>query len=905
MVRCVTCHSEVADSIPACPACGSPVAVSTGTSATVAMEAPAAAAPSNGAKSSHTKSGLSRLSETSVDDGRFLPGTLVNGRYRIVGLLGRGGMGEVYRATDLTLAQPVALKFLPEAGVTERVLERFHAEVRIARQISHPNICRVYDIGEVDGQPFISMEYVDGEDLGGLLQRIGRLPADKALEIARKICAGLAAAHDRGVIHRDLKPQNIMLNRRGEPVIMDFGLAAVADQLTGAEARNGTPAYMSPEQLRGDEVTAKSDIYALGLVLYEIFSGRRAYEAKTIGDLLRLQEGAQPTSLTTLASDVDPQVEKVIKRCLSPLPEQRPSTPLAVAAALPGGDPLAAALAAGETPSPELVAASGKTEGMDLRYSIPLLAFVLAVVIGHPLWMASNGVLQQTPVVYSPAVAAHEARKIADSFGYTNAPRDTYIRTFISTSLNHWMSHDRKGKSWKDVIAAEPFFTYSYRESPALLTAPPYGFASSTNPASITAGMIQMDVNSAGQLREFEAILPEKPDSGTPGTPFNEATLFKAVGFQQANFTETTPERVPMVIADFRKAWKGIVPGLPDVEARIEAASLAGKLTSVRVIFPWTSARREPPKPLIPLALAGRLTRITLSALATLVALIFAVRNLRLNRGDRKGAFRFAAAVSLLVFLNWAGTAHHVTSVTEWDYLANAIGDAVFEGLMMWTVYLALEPAVRARWPHALVTWNRLLAGRLGDAQVGAHTLIGAAAGLFLMFGFVLIGWLDPAFHGMPFLNGSLGEAFGPLVWIGSRAETLHSAMEFGFILFFAIFLFRALLKNDYLAVLAVGLVFPVIDNPNVWYGPSPWIRVSFLIVLFAILAMVLMRLGAVASVVSIFFLNTMYRIIIDVHFSTWYAPYGLATIFLLVSIAVYAFWRSIGSRTLGVEETA
>jgi len=357
MVRCITCHSEVADSIPACPACGSPVAVSTGTSATVAMEAPPPTSPSNGARSSHTKSGLSRLSETSDDDGRFLPGTLVNGRYRIVGLLGRGGMGEVYRATDLTLAQPVALKFLPEAGVTERVLERFHAEVRIARQISHPNICRVYDIGEVDGQPFISMEYVDGEDLGGLLQRIGRLPADKALEIARKICAGLAAAHDRGVIHRDLKPQNIMLNRRGEPVIMDFGLAAVADQLTGAEARNGTPAYMSPEQLRGDEVTAKSDIYALGLVLYEIFSGKRAFEAKTVGDLLRLQEGAQLTSLTTLAADVDPQVEKVIKRCLSPLPEQRPSTPLAVAAALPGGDPLAAALAAGETPSPELVAA--------------------------------------------------------------------------------------------------------------------------------------------------------------------------------------------------------------------------------------------------------------------------------------------------------------------------------------------------------------------------------------------------------------------------------------------------------------------------------------------------------------------------------------------------------------------
>src|SRR5580704_1815025 len=260
-------------------------------------------------------------STSSVDEGRFIAGTLLGGRYRIIGLLGRGGMGEVYRATDLTLGQSVALKFLPpEAAGNNRLLERFAGEVRVARQVSHPNVCRVYDLGEIDGAPFISMEYVDGEDLASLLPRIGRLPADKAIETARKICAGLAAAHDRGIIHRDLKPQNIMMNKRGEVVIMDFGLAAIADQLSGAETRNGTPAYMAPEQLKGDEVTARSDIYSLGLVLYEIFSGRRAYEANTIGDLLKLQEGGQMTSLTSIAADIDPQVERAIKRCLNPDP---------------------------------------------------------------------------------------------------------------------------------------------------------------------------------------------------------------------------------------------------------------------------------------------------------------------------------------------------------------------------------------------------------------------------------------------------------------------------------------------------------------------------------------------------------------------------------------------------------
>src|SRR5436309_12098707 len=205
---------------------------------------------------------ISRVtSRPEEDDGRFLPGTLLGGRYRIIGLLGRGGMGEVYRATDLTLGQSVALKFLPEeAARDQRLLERFNGEVRVARQVSHPNVCRVYDIGEVEGMPFISMEYIDGEDLASLLTRIGRLPSDKAIETARKLCAGLAAAHDRGVIHRDLKPQNIMMNKRGEVVIMDFGLAAIANELSGAEALNGTPAYMAPEQLKGSEVTVRSDI---------------------------------------------------------------------------------------------------------------------------------------------------------------------------------------------------------------------------------------------------------------------------------------------------------------------------------------------------------------------------------------------------------------------------------------------------------------------------------------------------------------------------------------------------------------------------------------------------------------------------------------------------------------------
>ncbi len=165
----------------------------------------------------------------SIDDARFIPGDVLSERYRIVGLLGRGGMGEVYRADDLKLKQPVALKFLP-ASLTANgaALARFYKEVSVARQISHRHVCRVYDVAEYQGEHFISMEFVRGEELSSLLKRIGRLPQDKAIDVARQLCAGLAAVHERGVLHRDLKPANIMLDEHGEVRITDFGIAALA-----------------------------------------------------------------------------------------------------------------------------------------------------------------------------------------------------------------------------------------------------------------------------------------------------------------------------------------------------------------------------------------------------------------------------------------------------------------------------------------------------------------------------------------------------------------------------------------------------------------------------------------------------------------------------------------------------
>lgn len=254
-------------------------------------------------------------------------GMLLANRYRIVTRVGHGGMGDVYQAEDLILEQMVALKSFP-AWVKENrsAREQFYREVKLARQVSHPNVCRVFDIGKTEVLAFITMEFVDGENLQSLLARIGRLTYDKALEVAHQICAGLAAAHDRGVLHRDLKPANIMLDGRGNIRITDFGLAVTAGE--SGQARSGTPIYMAPELLRGQEASVSTDLYAVGLVLYEIFTGSLPFTMESVA-------AARTDSIHPLTqTNLDPGLEQVILWCLAADPDARPGSAMEVVEAL-------------------------------------------------------------------------------------------------------------------------------------------------------------------------------------------------------------------------------------------------------------------------------------------------------------------------------------------------------------------------------------------------------------------------------------------------------------------------------------------------------------------------------------------------------------------------------------------
>ena len=422
-----------------------------------------------------------------------------------MGLLGRGGMGEVYRADDLKLEQPVALKFLPRAleGDPDR-LERLYAEVRTARQVSHPAVCRVWDIGEADGQHFLSMEFVDGENLASLLRRIGRFPLDKALDVARQIAEGLAAAHAKGLLHRDLKPANVMLDGQGQVRLTDFGLAGLADTLVAARTcARARPSYMSPEQLLGREVSVRSDIYALGLVIYELVTGRRAFEGKGFAELARQSpRRATDRARRLLAPGLDPAVERTILACLEKEPRKRPPSALVVAAMLSGRDPLEAAIAAGETPSPELVAAAGETEGL-------AAAGGLGVPRRRRGRACSRSRRSRRRATCSPVCRSRRARRRSRTAPATccrgsagrgrstprsaSAPTCDYVR---------WVEErDRSTARWDSLATGEPPLPrFWYRQSPRPLTAtePQRAACPGTTPRSCSPGWPAPATTSAG-----------------------------------------------------------------------------------------------------------------------------------------------------------------------------------------------------------------------------------------------------------------------------------------------------------------------------------------------------------------------------------------------------------------------
>jgi serine/threonine-protein kinase len=817
-------------------------------------------------------------------------------------------MGEVYRADDLKLGQAVALKFLPEQLEADRGRrDRFLNEVKVALRVTHPNVCRVHDIGEVDGRHYISMEYIDGEDLASLLRRIGRLPQDKAVQIARQLCAGLAAAHEEGILHRDFKPANVMIDGRGRAKITDFGLASLAGGVEGAEVGAGTPGYMAPEQAAGREVTVRSDVYALGLVLYELFTGKRAFEASSLADLRRLQEQSSPTTPASHVEGLDPSVERAILRCLEREAAQRPASPLAVAASLPGGDPLAAALAAGETPSPEMVAAAGTAGGLRPAIAAACLGFIVAFFVAWILVPrtvpALGGLYSWAPLPHPPQVLAQKATEILERLGYDDPPVDHAFGFFTYGAYLNWIEeNDDSTERWERLRSGKPSaFIFWYRQSPQRLQ-PNIGSnvaVNASNPRQEDPGEVRLYLTADGRVDHMR-IIPMQVDepSDEPGE-VDWATLIETTGLDPASLQPVESAWIPDDFADTRAAWEGSWPEQPDLPLRIEAAAYRGRPVALFIREPWELDDAESETPPGQKAMGIFFGMILLALM--IGAVLLARRNLRLGRGDRKGAFKMAVFVLAVGALGWVLDAHHTPEILdELELFFLSYPGTVFLAGMVWLVYIALEPFLRSRWPDAMVSWSRLLAGRFRDPLVGRDILVGmtAACGISLMFGLVtVVGWwmgvpesspgtgpLVVLLGGRRLLSQIIGSVFAPLLITGA--------------ILLLLLILRVLLRKHWIAIAAMVVVLSIPPVVEDFGGPLFLLEFAAYLLFWVGIYLLLSRFGLL-SVCAVFFFAFNWGMLPDLDFSTWYAGNSIVILLILAAVLGFSFYTSLAGRSL------
>jgi protein kinase-like protein len=829
----------------------------------------------------------------------FAPGAIIAGRYRLVSLLGRGGMGEVYRADDLTLDQTVALKFLPAGvGADSDRLAQFHAELRIARQVSHKNVCRLYDLGDHEGRRFLTMEYVDGEDLATLLRRIGRLPQDKAIEIARQLCAGIAAAHERGVLHRDLKPANVMIDGDGNVRITDFGLAVATGDVTASRA--GTPQYMAPEQLTGGAATVKSDIYALGLVLFEMFTGKRAFEAKTFNELLSLHASRTLTNPASMVRDLDPSVERLILRCLEHDPAMRPGSALAVAAALPGADPLAAALAAGETPSPEMVAAAGETRafspaiGLSLVAAIIVGVLVFAVVADHTLFLA------KIPTQKTVDALEDRARETIAKLGYSDRPADT-ARGFLVLPdyIFYVLRTDHSLRRW-DALS-NPYFPslrFWYRTSPRPLET--FGSewrASLGDPPMTVSNMASVVLDMEGHLTQFTTVTPQVDDRQDASPAVNWKSFFDAAGLDPDTFKSVESQWVPNSYADERRAWEGPMPARPDITLRVEAAAYRGRPAFFQIVGPWTRRPREAPQG----QQGAGVLRFSLFLIFFAVGIgtcVLARYNFRTGRGDRRGATRIAAVMLAVMFVSWVlGARHWLEPLTEGvHFLENFAAEQLEYAAMLWLAYLALEPYVRRYSPDILMSWSRLLSGRMRDSRVGRDILVGMVAGIVIALIACGIALIPPLFGVAPppprATNAGLDFLLSARRGLSQLLRMPVNALFAGMFTTLAFALVRMIVKRTWLAAVIAGAAFAFLYVGQAGTEQIA-VNIGYALVMSAVYFLVLVYFGMFANMVAFLTYYILYQGGLTADLSKTYAPTSTWLMVLVVAMAAIGYYAS------------
>ena len=670
----------------------------------------------------------------------------------------------------------------------------------------------------------------------------------------------------------------------------------------GRSETAGTPAYMAPEQIAKGEASVRSDIYSLGLVFYELFTGHLPYQANTSVEWRRAHLESSPRTPSSVVKDIDPAVESAILRCLQKDPAKRPSSVRQVAAAFPGGDPLAAALAAGETPSPEMVAASGETEGLRPVVAWVVLAGVILSVIAAILLSAQTTLYRRVPLEKPPEALAERARDILQSVGYSEPPVDTAMGFYEGKDfLRYIAEHDKSKTRWDNLETGA--FVFWYRGSPRPLAAgnifsetPIPGVVGTDDPPLDVSGMTLVKLNTLGRLTQLIAIPPqvEKP-AGAASSP-DWAPLFSAAGLDLSKWPPAQPMWTPPVYSDTRAAWTGSLAERPDIPMRIEAAAYRGKPVYFELIGPWTRAERMQ----MYQRTAGKRASLVISIVFVLLVLVgsamLARRNLHLGRGDRSGAFRLAAFVFAAWAVAWFCGTHHVANFAEFglfmEFLVWGLGWSCF----IWALYIALEPYVRRRWPATLVSWSRLLAGGFRDALVGRDVLVGCLSGACS----TAIGrlmWFVPSWLGYPPprpFSGPQWQFLGARTMVADVALMLMFALMVWLAALFFLALLRALLRKEWAAAVAwvlFGTVFSAGDSQS-----AP-IAVVFFLILSCMFVFLMIRFGLLTLVANFVFWYVLTNFPLTTQSSAWYAGISLAGILLIAALALYGFYTSLGGR--------
>jgi serine/threonine-protein kinase len=614
---------------------------------------------------------------------------------------------------------------------------------------------------------------------------------------------------------------------------------------------------------------------------------------------------SRPEPPSSVTRDLDPGIERVILRCLEAEPSARPASALAVAAALPGGDPLAAALAAGETPSPQMVAAAGEGLGLAPRVAIPVLVGVIATLAVNAALTYRSTALAKIRPEYSAEVLSQKARDMIQRIGYTGSPADEAYEFSWANSFHKYVeTNDKPFPDWNRVLSERaPLLQFWYRQSPYPLTAVEFhddhltpGLVTQDDPPFTRSGMIQVELDARGRLIYFEALPEQVQEPAKAASPVDWNLLFRAAELDPAQFQPAEPSWTFLATSDTRLAWTGNWPGTTR-PLRVEAAALHGKPVVFALLGEWVKPWRMPPVE----GSSGEAARNWALASLFLVPCIggplLARRNLLQGRGDRRGALRLAVFVFFVQMAMWLCRSHFPASIGLLGMFILAICTSVFYGVAGGVLYLALEPFVRRHWPQTLISWTSVLTGRLRDPIVGRDVLFGVAMGLS--------SWLIGA-HGALGDLLALGSRLAPgfartdlLLGVRSAAGSwlLHvpSSIRDSLILVFLLLLLRALLRNQWLAVAALTLFISSLALNDA----HPVMNGLEAVAIYTILTVTIVRLGLLAAAVAMVVAGLARDLPITANASAWYFANAAFIVASVLALAVWGFCTSIAGRRL------